>query len=76
MHYASMGISPKNKNAVAMAPPFVERKEILSSRGNEQSIYSIKPLIIAQHAKQAVTAAAAAAVSKKNTKPLSAKKSH
>jgi len=74
MHYASMGISPKNKNAVAMAPPFVERKEILSSRA--ESIYSIKPLIIGEQQKRAVAATALASVNKMNATPLGTNQSH
>ncbi len=31
MHYASMGINVKNKLAMANAPPYIERREILSS---------------------------------------------
>ncbi len=46
MHYASMGINVKNKIAMANAPPYIERREILSSTDHQSVVYPIKPLLV------------------------------
>ena len=38
MHYASMGINPRHEAAVAIAPPYIDRRDIHASSVEESEI--------------------------------------